>query len=437
MVDPHLVRRLQRGVGERLASAIKTAEDEGRKISVGDERQLTRTLLAEELESLAERAFRESRQPLSEAEERIVIRQVMDRLHGLGRIQPMLEDPRITNIEINGHDAVFITYTDGVTVPSEPVADSDEELKDLITKAARRFGLSEKRWDDATVKLDLQLPGGDRLHAIRGVTDRPAVTIRRHNWDLSSLKQLQDLGLSDRVLTELMRAAVKGKLNLVVAGGTNTGKTTLLRALINEIPPEERLVTVEDNRELGVKRFPELHPNVVEMESRPPNIEGEGEITLATLLIEVLRMNPGRVIVGEIRGGEMEGMLKAMSQGNDGSMCSIHANSASSALGRLAVYANEAGYDLEAANLRIAEAIDLIIHIGWVGQVRRITSVIELTGRLEQDGRLIAYNTVFKPAADGRAVPNPGRIQTSTLQRLVAAGFDSMLMEKPDGWWET
>ena len=218
----------------------------------------------------------------------------MDRLHGLGRIQPLLEDPRITNIEINGCDAVFITYTDGITVPGEPVADSDDELKDLITKAARRFGLSEKRWDDATVKLDLQLPGGDRLHAIRGVTDRPAVTIRRHNWELNSLKQLQDLGLSDRVLTELMRAAVRAKLNVVVAGGTNTGKTTLLRALINEIDPDERLDHRRGQPRARCQTLPRrCTPTSSTWSHGPPNIEGEGEITMATLLIEVLRHEPG------------------------------------------------------------------------------------------------------------------------------------------------
>jgi len=435
MADQALIRRLQETVADGVAEAANAAEAEGRELSVGDERQLARSLLGGELARLAERAVEEGRPQLTEAEESEVRRQVLDLLHGLGRVQPLLEDPTITNIEINGHDAVFVTHADGSTVPADPVADSDEELLGLIAMAARRFGLAEKQWDDATVKLDLQIPGGHRLHAMRGVTDRPAVTVRRHNWELSSLEQLQGLGLTDRALTELMRAAVRAKLNVVVAGGTNTGKTTLLRALINEIGPDERLITVEDNRELGVKRFADLHPNVVEMESRPANIEGEGEVTLATLLVEVLRMNPGRVIVGEIRGGEMEGMLKAMSQGNDGSMCSIHANSASSALGRLAVYANEAGYDLESANLRIAEAVNLVFHLGWVDRVRRVTSVVELTGALEQDGRVIAHNTVFAPSAAGLAVPKPGQVQASTMGRLTAAGFDSTLMEKTDGWW--
>ena len=152
MVDSQLIRRLQRQVGERLAAAIKTAEDDGRPVSVDDERQLTRKLLAEELETLADRAYRQSQTPLSDGEEREVIRQVMDRLHGLGQIQPLLEDPRITNIEINGYDAVFITYTDGTTIEADPVAGSDEELKDLITKRPAVSACRRNGGIDATVK---------------------------------------------------------------------------------------------------------------------------------------------------------------------------------------------------------------------------------------------------------------------------------------------
>ena len=432
-VDQAVVRRLYSRVGDQLTEALRVAEERGERLSVDDERQLTRKLIAAELESLAERAYRESRRPLTDDQEVDVTREVMDRLHGLGRIQPLLEDPTISNVFINGADSVFITYTDGSQTRSDPVADSDEELMALIVKAARRLGRSEKQWDDTAVSLDLRLPGGDRLHAVRGVTGRPAVTIRRHNWELNSLRHLEALGLVDRALSAFIPAAVRAKLNIVVAGGTNTGKTTLLRAMINEIGPEERLITIEDNLELGIERFPEAHPNLVSYEARPPNIEGVGEVTMAACLREALRQSPERVIVGETRGVEVVEMLQAMSQGNDGSMCSIHANSAPGALVRLAQYAALAGLDQATANLWIANSVDLILHIGWINKIRRITSIIEVR---EAEGLLVNYNTVFTPAADGRAVPNPGHIQSSTMERVVAAGFDRRLMERREGWWE-
>ncbi len=431
-VDQALIRHLQSTIGEQLTEAMRQVEDRAERLSADDERQLTRRMIAAELEGLAERAYRESRQPLTDQEEIDVSREVMDRLHGLGRIQPLLEDPTISNVFINGCDSVFITYVDGSQTPGEPVADTDEELIALIVKAARRLGRSEKQWDDTSVSLDLQLPGGDRLHAVRGVTGRPAVSIRRHNWELNTLEHLQELGLTDRALSEFIRASVRAKFNVVVAGGTNTGKTTLLRAMINVISPDERLITIEDNLELGIERFRDQHPNQVSYEARPPNIEGVGEVTMASCLKQALRQSPNRVIVGEVRGVEVMEMLQAMSQGNDGSMCSIHANSASGALVRLAQYAALAGLEQATANLWIANSVDLIVHIGWVNKIRRITSVVEVR---EAEGLLVNYNTVFKPSADGRAVPNPGHMQTATMDRLVESGFDRRLLERLDGWW--
>ncbi len=431
-IDQALIRQLQSKIGDRLTEAMREAEDRGNHLSPDDERQLTRKMIGTELEALAERAYQDSRQPLSDQQEVEVTQEVMDRLHGLGRIQPLLEDPHISNVFINGYDSVFITYTDGTQARHEPVADSDEELIALVTKAARRLGRAEKQWDDTSVSLNLQLPGGDRLHAVRGVTGRPAVSIRRHNWELNTLDHLQALGLTDRALSAFIRAAVRAKLNVVVAGGTNTGKTTLLRAMINEISPEERLITIEDNLELGIERFTEAHPNLVTYEARPPNIEGVGEVTMAACLREALRQSPDRVIVGETRGLEVVEMLQAMSHGNDGSMCSIHANSAAGALVRLAQYASLAGLDQETANLWIANSVDLIVHIGWISKIRRVTSVIEVR---EAEGLLVNYNTVFKPASDGRAVPNPGHMQSATMDRIVAAGFDRGLLERREGWW--
>jgi Flp pilus assembly CpaF family ATPase len=266
-----------------------------------------------------------------------------------------------------------------------------------------------------------------------GLTGRPAVTIRRHDFSIYRMKHLVELGVVDPGLSEFLAAAVRAKLNLIVAGGTNTGKTTMLRCLLNEIPPEERVVTVEDNLELGLDRFLDLHPDQVTWERRGANIEGRGEASLADCVRATLRQNPDRVIVGEIRGVEVVDMLRAMSQGNDGSMSSIHADSSKGAIVRLGMYTAEAGLDEQTSNKWIANAVDLIIHLGWVEGVRRVTSVREV---LEAEARQIATNEVYRPDHDGRAMPAPGpTIRNETLTRLVAAGFDAALLSEPARWW--
>ena len=206
-------------------------------------------------------------------------------------------------------------------------------------------------------------------------------------------------------MAAFLGAAVRAKLNLIVAGGTNTGKTTMLRCLLNEIPPEERVVTVEDNLEIGLDRFSDLHPDQVMWERRGANIEGRGEATLADCVRATLRQNPDRVIVGEIRGIEVVDMLRAMSQGNDGSMSSIHADSSKGAVVRLGMYTAEAGLDEETSNKWIANAVDLIVHLGWVDGLRRVTSVREV---LEAEARQIATNEVYRPAADGKSSTGAG-----------------------------
>src|SRR5690606_989107 len=301
---------------------------------------------------------------------------------------------------------VWLVYRDGSKVRGAPVADSDRELIEVISAAARRMGRVEKRWDQVSWELHLQLPGGERLHAVMGLTGRPTVTIRRHDFTLSRLGHLIDLGVIDKGLAEFLAAAVRAKLNIIVAGGTNTGKTTMLRCLLNEIPPSERVITVEDNLEIGLERFSDLHPDQVMWERRGANIEGRGEASLADCVRATLRQNPDRVIVGEIRGVEVLDMLRAMSQGNDGSMSSIHADSSKGAIVRLGMYTAEAGLDEQTSNKWIANAVDLIVHLGWVDGVRRVTSVREV---LEAEARQIVSDEVYPAGADGRAIPAPGR----------------------------
>ena len=433
MIDRGDLRsHLHRTVAEKLSEHLRSLNGD-QPLSLDDERALTRSLIAAELRLLAEDAYRNGETPMDPAEEAELAEAVFDRVHGLGRLQPYVDDPDIANIHINGHDNVWLVYRDGSKVRGEPAADSDRELIEIIATAARRIGRSEKRWDQVSWELHLQLPGGERLHGVMGLTGRPAITIRRHDFTIYRLKHLIDLGVIDEGLAAFLAAAVKAKLNLIVAGGTNTGKTTMLRCLLNEIPPEERVVTVEDNLEIGLDRFVDLHPDQVMWERRGANIEGRGEASLADCVRATLRQNPDRVIVGEIRGVEVLDMLRAMSQGNDGSMSSIHADSSKGAIVRLGMYTAEAGLDEQTSNKWIANAVDLIVHLGWVDGVRRVTSVREV---LEAEARQIASNEVYRPGADGRAIPAPGpTIRNDTLARLVRAGFDASFLDDPSGWW--
>lgn len=421
-VDASLESRLHRAVADHLTDHLRT--DTG--LSVEDEWALTRELIASELAALAETAYGGNGIRLNADTEKDLSEVVFARLWGLGRLQAYVDDPDLANVHVNGCDNVWLVYRDGTKIQGDPVADSDQELIETIAAAARRLGRTEKRWDRVSWELHLQLPGGERLHGVLGLTGRPVITIRRHDFTIHRLSHLVDLDVIDAGLAGFLAAAVKAKLNLIVAGGTNTGKTTMLRCLLNEIPPAERVVTVEDNLELGIDRFSDLHPDHVCWERRGANVEGHGEATLADCVKATLRQNPDRVIVGEIRGVEVVDMLRAMSQGNDGSMSSIHADSSKGALVRLGMYTAEAGLDEETSNKWIANAVDLIVHLGWVNDTRRVTSVREV---LEAEARQVATNEVYRPGPTGAAVPAPGpAIRDTTLARLVEGGFDADLL---------
>jgi Flp pilus assembly CpaF family ATPase len=292
-------------------------------------------------------------------------------------------------------------------------------------------GLSSRPFDSANPQLDLRLPDGSRLSAVMDVTRRPAVSIRRARLGKVFLSDLIGNGTLVPELGSFLSAAVAARKNLMIAGSTNAGKTTLLRAMANEIPSHERLITVERALELGLDQFPELHPNAVAFEERLPNSEGLGAISMAELVRRSLRMNPSRVIVGEVLGDEIVTMLNAMSQGNDGSLSTIHANSSLEVFNRISTYALQAAERLpvEASHMLIAGAIDFVVFIekrndyARGGTLRRfVSSVREVNG---VDGRVLS-SEVFEPGLDGRAVPHS---PISCLDELVAHGY------VPSGLW--
>jgi len=433
-VDEDLVARVHAAVGEELTRRQSDADESGRaRLTAEDERALSRKLIGDELRRLATASVGRGERPLDSTQEQTIHGLVFDRLHGLGRLQPLLNDPEVRDIHISGHDHTWLQRRDGTKVAGPPVAESDAALVELIATAARRVGRSERRWDHAHPELNLRLPNGDRLHALMAVTGRPTITIRRHDFTIHRVAQLVDLGLFDVAVSEFLSAAVRARKNIIVAGGTGTGKTTTLRCLINEIPEDERLITIEDSLEIGLEHFEQLHPDHETIEARDANTEGVGAFTLAAGVRAALRMDPDRVIVGEVRGEEVLPMLLAMSQGNDGSMCSIHADSSKGVFGRLAMYAAMTGERLDpnVTNLLVANAVDLIVHLGWVGDIRRVTSVREVTG--VADSGQVASNEVWSPGPDGAAVPDVPP-QTATLEALVRQGFDSSLLRRPQEW---
>jgi Flp pilus assembly CpaF family ATPase len=435
-----LVRVFRREIADELTDRLRADEVAERpRMSPADQRQYGRQLINRRLERYAKEQLEEGVEPLPFEDESALAQAIHDALFGLGALQRLLDDESIENIDANGHADVWITRADGSKERAPAIADSDEELIDTLRMTAARVGLTERRFDNGSPSLNLQLPDGSRLFAVMAVTSKPSVAIRRHRFPKVFLDDLVGLGSIDVALREFLAAAVRARKNFIVCGGVDAGKTTLLRAMLNEVGPEERIVTIEDNLELGLDRYPDLHPDVVALEAREENVEGEGAIDLATLVRWGLRMNPDRVIVGEVRGHEVIPMLNAMSQGNDGSMCTIHANSSLSAFSKLAMYAVQAPerLNLEATNLMVANAINFVVYIGTAagggegGMRRYVSSVREIVGA---EGPLVMSNEIFMPGYDKRAVPS-APLRDSTLTDLQAVGFDASVLLRPDGWW--
>jgi Flp pilus assembly CpaF family ATPase len=424
-----LVRRLATTVGEVLVDErIARRADPG--ASPLAERDHARTVAARQLDLLAAQQLADGHEPLDPAREAAVVEAVLDMVLGLGRIQPLLDDPDISDIHVRGSSPVWLKLRDGTRMPGPPVVDSDDELVELVRRVGARMGRSERRFDAANPELNLQLPDGSRLFAVMEVAARPSLVIRRHRFELSSLEELEDRGLMDRTLSSFLAAAVRARRNLVIAGGTGSGKTTLLRALLNEVPSHERLVTIEDAYELGLDRFADRHPDHDMLQARPANIEGQGEISMADLTRMALRMDPDRVIVGEVRGAEAFPMLMAMSQGNNGSMCTMHADSTRSVFPKLAAYVAMAGTGLpvETVNLLVATAVHLVVQVEHGGGVRRITSVREV---VDAEGTMIVSNEIFRSLGQAPALP-AYPLRDATLALLEQHGFDAALLDA--GW---
>jgi pilus assembly protein CpaF len=435
-VDAGLVAGLRTEVLAALSERERDLAVAGRPpLSTADEQALGRQLIAEALERRANQALRDRQSMLSAPEEDELAHAAFDALFRLNRLQRLLDDPAIENINANGADQVWVRYADGRREQVEPIAASDEELEEMLRTAAARTGIGERRFDRGSPRLSLQLPDGSRLFALMAVSARPCLSIRRHRYLRVTPDHLMKLGTVDLALRELFRASMLARKSCIICGGTGAGKTTLLRAMAADIPPTERLVTIEDSLELGLDRFGDLHPDVVALEAREPNLEGEGGVSLAELVRWALRMSPDRVIVGEARGEEVLALLNAMSQGTDGSMATLHASSSRGAFSKLATYAVQAPerLPLEATNLLVANAVHFVVFVAQDGERRYVSSVREV---IDAEGSMVVSNEIFRPGPDGRAVPG-APMRNDTLDQLAAVGFDPGLLDRPQGWWET
>ena len=417
-----LAERVRAQTAAQLAAEASAAEQAGRgRLTAPQRAGLCRQVIRDVLDGEAARALAAGAPPLDAAAEEHLEQVVFDALCGLGGFQPYLDDPLIENVNANGCDQVFVRYADGRREQVAPVAASDAELEDLVRAVAARAGIEERRFDRGCPRLSVPLPDGGRLFAVMAVTARPCVAIRRDRLAEATLAGLAGNGTMSGEVAAFLQAAVRARKNILISGGTAAGKTTLLRALASAIPPHERLITIEDSLELCLDRDAGAHPDAVALQAREPNVEGQGEVSLAELVRWALRMSPDRVIVGEVRGREVVPMLNAMSQGNDGSMTTLHASSSRGAFMKLAAYAaqTEEHLRLEDTNLLIAGAVHFVIQLDYApGGQRVISSIREV---VDADGRQVVSNETYAPGPDRRAT-RATPLRATTAGELAAAG---------------
>lgn len=358
---------------------------------------------------------------------------VAEMWHSGAAIERWLADPSWENLDANGCDEVFVTFIDGRTEQVDPLWRSDQEMLEYIGQMARRgSATTEQRFDPEAYALSFVLPSGHRVSAAyggsgeRGVAPRPLLSIRQHRTqEPLSLDQLQQLGSISPTTCELLRAAVRAKLCLAIVGATDSGKTTLMRALALEVESGERVTTIEDAPELQLRQHG--HPNVAALETRKPNSEGRGAVELHELVRLSLRMNPGRVLLGEVLGpADITALLNAMSQGNEGSMCTFHAYSTAEAFGRLMSLCVQPPASLpeHAAGRVIADALDLVVCCAGektkTGKRRYVHSVAEVG---VWDGNQLTSGSLCDPGPDGVAVPSCQFSDETLIERLRAVGY--------------
>ncbi|MGH2590244.1 MAG: CpaF family protein [Actinomycetota bacterium] len=379
--------RAQEEIGRSLAEDLPQEDAEARAWA----------LLVELVEEENRRRSLSREAPLLPEERTEAAQELFNQFFRLGPLQPLLDDDTVEEIVVNAPARGFVVRAGGAKEEFSPGFASDDEVRSLLARIISRAG---RRIDDASPAVDVRLPDGARLHALLPpLARRPCLTIRRHRMVAESLHDLVALGTVTEELAAFCRRAVAGGLNVLVSGGTASGKTTTLNALGGAIPPYERVVTIEETAEL---RLEELIPDCVALEARAANVEGLGHVGIRELVRHALRMRPTRIVVGEVRGPEALDMLSAMNTGHEGSMGTIHANSARQALSKLRTYVLMAEEQLtpEVATEMIAETVDLLIHLrlDHHAGTRQVVQVAEVAGL--EAGRVLT-NDLFRWEGQG------------------------------------
>jgi pilus assembly protein CpaF len=384
---------------------------------------LTSEQVHAEVSRLAEAVLAQEAMPLSVSERERLVSDVQHELFGLGPLEPLLKDPTISDILVNRHDTIYIERRGKIERTNVTFKD-DEHLMRVIERIVSSVG---RRIDESSPMVDARLQDGSRVNAIIPplAIDGPVVSIRRFGSDPLKMAMLIENKALTKDIADMLQMVVHARLNVLISGGTGAGKTTLLNALSAFIPENERIVTIEDSAELQLQQ-----PHTVRLETRPPNIEGRGEVTQRDLVRNALRMRPDRIVIGEVRGGEAIDMLQAMNTGHDGSLTTIHANTPRDALSRLETMIQMTGMRLSDRAMRqqVASAINLVVQVARLSDgSRRITSISEITG---MEGETITMQEIFQYERTGVDAQGtvlgrfrPTGIRPRFAERLKASGL--------------
>jgi pilus assembly protein CpaF len=373
--------------------------------------------------SMIDQIIGDQRVPLSRTEQERISDDLLDEVFGLGPLEPLLRDPKISDILVNGKDHVFIERG-GMLKRIDTTFRDDRHLMQIIDRIVSRVG---RRVDESSPMVDARLPDGSRVNAIIPplALDGPALSIRRFGTGPLAANQLVEMKSISPEMMQMLAAAVRARISILISGGTGAGKTTFLNILSQYVPQNERIVTIEDAAELRLAQ-----ENIVRLETRPPNVEGQGAIRQRQLLINSLRMRPDRIIIGEVRGEEAFDMLQAMNTGHEGSMATIHANTPRDALSRLESMVAMTSMNIPERTVRqqMASAISIIVQVSRLSDgSRRVISISEITGMEEN---IISMQEIFSfnkkgIGPDGRVIGvfQPSRIRPKFLEQLRISGI--------------
>jgi len=386
--------------------------------------QISRERIIEDLSTLTRRILNEEEHPFTKAERDQLVVEILNEVFGLGPLEPLLHDPSVSDVLVNGPKSVYVERN-GIIEPTIIQFKDDDHLLRVIEKMLSTVG---RRIDELTPFADARLEDGSRVHAIIPplALNGPTVSIRRFAADPLTHEDLIGFGTLSKECAHVLHGIVKSRCNVIISGGTGCGKTTLLNVMSAFIPSNERIVTIEDSAELQLKQ-----EHVVRLETRPPNVENKGKVTQRDLVTNTLRMRPDRIVIGEVRGEEALDMLQAMNTGHDGSLTTIHANSAADAIGRIETMVSMSGLDLprRAIQQQITSAVDVILQLTRFSDgSRRLMSLMEIQGI---DGEQVIMKEIYR--FRHRGTDKSGRVhgelvatgeKPKFLKRMELAGFD-------------